>query len=159
MYPQLRINGGIADHSNLRITINGLPSIITNYIKEISYGFNMDGANLVHAGQYTSLSSTTGIYKGTASATILKEGWDLLLTLLPSGYTHIRANWNIAYYKAATGEAVQDILERVRITGAEKSSSSGGKEIDVKLTLLVEGTIFESGKSAIGIDQDLAVQF
>lgn len=148
---QIAVNGGIYDHHNVEISIGPINTMWKNFVKDIEWSGSMDGAANVNAGQVVSISSTNGIFKGSGSMTLVKEGWDILLGSLPDGYTKLRLPFTISCINEQAPEPSVTVLERVRITGHSTSSSSGGKEIDVKVTLLIEGNIIENGKTMSGL--------
>jgi hypothetical protein len=149
--PQITVQGGIYDHHNVDIAIGPINTLWKSFVKDIEWTGNMDGAANVNAGQVISVGSTNGIFKGSGSMTLVKEGWDILRSSLPDGYTKLRLPWTISCINEQAPVPSVTILQGVRITGHSTSSSSGGKEIDVKLTLLIEGNILENGKSMAGI--------
>jgi len=162
MLQQLRINGGVYDHSKTRVDITSaypVSPMIKNYITEFNFKSAMNGDTNVYGTQVSPLGQTYGNYAAEFGFTILKEGWDLWMSTWPSGFRGIGFDVTISFLNPLSplGPVSTVYIPDVYIVGTEVSSSTGGKEIDVKVTTLVSGVIEENGKSLIPFDQDLAV--
>lgn len=161
MLQQIRINGGVYDHSTTRVDfacVYPVSPTVKNYISEFNYSQKMNGANNVYGIQLSPLESTRGVYQAEFGFTIHKEGWDLFLSGWPAGYTDIRFDVSITFINPLSPLGISNIvIPTVRIVGADTSSSQGGKEIDVKVSTIVSGVIVENGKTMIPLDQDILV--
>lgn len=159
MLQQIKINGGMYDHSKIRIRFSGsypVSDMVQNYITELNYSEKMNGANNVYGLQLSPLESTTGTYQCEFGFTILKEGWDLFMLNLPSGWTNLRFDVTITFLNGFAPPSVT-IIPTVRIIDDGLSSSQGGKEIDQKITTIVSGVMVQNGKTMIPLDQDLVL--
>ena len=139
------INGHSVGHSNVRISLGSYP--FEAECKEIKWNETMS-VQSYGAAHPVPVDPDLGTYATTASMTITKQSWDLLLSLLPEGYTTVKfPAVSISYLSYVTGGRQSNVLWReCRIVGVDSGSSSGGGVAEVALTWWVK-QIFVNGKS------------
>jgi hypothetical protein len=155
---QIQIQGVMYDHTSVRVNFNSqglsMPLTVKNFIKTINWGHQVD-SQLVHGVQLTPLGSTLGPYHGMFDMTIIKEGWDLMMSALGNGYfTYEFDSISISYINSQAQIPAQTNLYGCRIIKVDSSSSQGGKELEVKLGFIVGGVVEDNNISPIPLDQD-----
>ena len=121
----MNINGNEFSWASVKVRF---ASVEVTDIKSVKYADELDGAEPVYG---------TGRYKpGDASITFYKSGWRRLLAGLPNGFADVRGTVIVQYREGS--EVVTDVLEDVRIMGADGSAEDGTDplEVEVKLSIL-----------------------
>ena len=130
----MNINGNEFSWASVKVRF---ASVEVTDIKKVSYADELDGAEPVYGVGRHPRGRTAGRYKpGDASITFYKSGWRRLLQGLPSGFADVRGTVIVQYREGS--EVVTDVLEDVRIMGADGSAEDGTDplEVEVKLSIL-----------------------
>lgn len=160
-FQQINVQGVMYDHTSVRVDFNYagalFPPTVKNFIKSISWGHQVN-SQLVHGIQVTPLGSTLGEYHGTFEMSIVKEGWDLLMAAINNVTTGYFAfefdSISISFINSRAQIPATTTINGPRITKVDSSSSQGGgKELEVKISFIVGGTIIENSISPVP-DQD-----
>ena len=130
----MNINGNEFSWASVKVRF---ASVEVTDIKSVKYADELDGAEPVYGTGRHPRGRTAGRYKpGDASITFYKSGWRRLLAGLPNGFADVRGTVIVQYREGS--EVVTDVLEDVRIMGADGSAEDGtdSLEVEVKLSIL-----------------------
>ena len=130
----MNINGNEFSWASVKVRF---ASVEVTDIKSVKYADELDGAEPVYGVGRHPRGRTAGRYKpGDASITFYKSGWRRLLAGLPNGFADVRGTVIVQYREGS--EVVTDVLEDVRIMGADGSAEDGTDplEVEVKLSIL-----------------------
>lgn len=130
----MNINGNEFSWASVKVRF---ASVEVTDIKSVKYADELDGAEPVYGTGRHPRGRTAGRYKpGDASITFYKSGWRRLLAGLPNGFADVRGTVIVQYREGS--EVVTDVLEDVRIMGADGSAEDGTDplEVEVKLSVL-----------------------
>lgn len=130
----MNINGNEFSWASVKVRF---ASVEVTDIKSVKYADELDGAEPVYGTGRHPRGRTAGRYKpGDASITFYKSGWRRLLAGLPDGFADVRGTVIVQYREGS--EVVTDVLEDVRIMGADGSAEDGTDplEVEVKLSVL-----------------------
>ena len=130
----MNINGNEFSWASVKVRF---ASVEVTDIKSVKYADELDGAEPVYGTGRHPRGRTAGRYKpGDASITFYKSGWRRLLAGLPNGFADVRGTVIVQYREGS--EVVTDVLEDVRIMGADGSAEDGTDplEVEVKLSIL-----------------------
>jgi hypothetical protein len=130
----MNINGNEFSWASVEGRFNG--SLLTA-IKAIKYSDEIDGAEQVYGAGRLPRGRTAGRYKvGDCSVTFYLSGWSQFLAEQPNGYTDVRGTFTVSYRE---GDDIHtDVLEDVRLLGADQSTEEGSdpSEVEVKLSVM-----------------------
>lgn len=130
----MNINGNEFSWASVKVRF---ASVEVTDIKSVKYADELDGAEPVYGTGRHPRGRTAGRYKpGDASITFYKSGWRRLLAGLPNGFADVRGTVIVQFREGS--EVVTDVLEDVRIMGADGSAEDGTDplEVEVKLSIL-----------------------
>ena len=130
----MNINGNEFSWASVKVRF---ASVEVTDIKSVKYADELDGAEPVYGTGRHPRGRTAGRYKpGDASITFYKSGWRRLLAGLPNGFADVRGTVIVQFREGS--ETVTDVLEDVRIMGADGSAEDGTDplEVEVKLSIL-----------------------
>lgn len=129
----MNINGNEYSWASVEARFNGA---VTTAIKSIKYSDEIDGGEPVYGARRTPLGRTAGRYKvGDCSVTFYLSGWQQLLAELPNGFADVRGTFTVSYREGDTIHT--DVLEDVRIFGADQSAEEGSDPLEVESKLSV----------------------
>ncbi len=127
----MNINGNEFSWASVRARFGGVE--ITD-IKAVKYADEVDGAEPVYGTGRHPRGRTAGRYKpGDASITFYKSGFRRLIASLPSGFADVRGTITVQYREGS--DIITDVLEDVRLMGADASAEDGADPLEVEVKI------------------------